>query len=684
METVDPRRRFSAAERAALYLAAGGRCVECDVELDRGWHSDHVDPHSRGGITDVINGQALCPPCNLKKGNRVAYFDSFRPRPFQANVIEAVRDNHAAGKRVTVVLASPGSGKTITSQATACHMFRDGVIDYVVTLVPRITLAQQCELDWRSPVVSEPRRAIPEDWAGDFQLFDAAGRIEFIEHTRNRTPLLPPGSRGRGVVSTYSSLVTAHGQTAFESFARQHESRFLLVADEAQFCGEEGDRGGGTRAGEMVKLLHHYSAHTLLMTGTPYRSDNFPLILADYGDKNEHGLRPLLSDVESTYQDGVREGYLRTFEATFIDAKVRRREQATGTVTEYDLSRDGTDLRDVLRRADVWQPLADAVVSSVQDKQHQHPEHRGLISCMDMNEAKAVHRYLRATYPTLRASIATSDDDENARRALQAFKTDPADVLITVRMAFIGYDCKSISVVGVLTNYRDPGHLMQLVGRGLRTWDKTTFSEQSCRIIAPDDPKMQNFIKVMRQEMAEGLRERAEVTDRNESGGENNQRDEPLFVVDDAHATRVRAVSNDSELGHEQFGLVDSVARQLGITADRTALLSFFETLTKAGVQQEARGDSPAESMAGVHRPTGPVMTTDERIAALKTETSQIIKDTLSDRGIYAGSSNYGEYMKDFTFAVNDLAQCTSAGAVTEDDARRRRDAALELRGRPT
>jgi hypothetical protein len=43
----------------------------------------------------------------------------------------------------------------------------------------------------------------------------------------------------------------------------------------------------------------------------------------------------------------------------------------------------------------------------------------------------------------------------------------------TVRKAFIGYDCKMITVVGVLTNYRDMGHLMQLVGRGLRTWRRS-------------------------------------------------------------------------------------------------------------------------------------------------------------------------------------------------------------------
>jgi hypothetical protein len=59
---VAERRFFSDRERVALYLAADGRCVECGAALEPGWHADHMDPHALGGQTDVINGQALCPP----------------------------------------------------------------------------------------------------------------------------------------------------------------------------------------------------------------------------------------------------------------------------------------------------------------------------------------------------------------------------------------------------------------------------------------------------------------------------------------------------------------------------------------------------------------------------------------------------------------------------------------------
>jgi 5-methylcytosine-specific restriction endonuclease McrA len=62
------KRRFNRLEKIALYLYADGKCELCGKELAPGWHGDHILPFSKGGQTDVINGQALCAECNLKKG----------------------------------------------------------------------------------------------------------------------------------------------------------------------------------------------------------------------------------------------------------------------------------------------------------------------------------------------------------------------------------------------------------------------------------------------------------------------------------------------------------------------------------------------------------------------------------------------------------------------------------------
>jgi 5-methylcytosine-specific restriction endonuclease McrA len=65
-------RRFRPKTRVALFLAAHGRCAQCGERLRPGWHADHVEPVSDGGVTEPANGQALCPQCNLAKGARRA------------------------------------------------------------------------------------------------------------------------------------------------------------------------------------------------------------------------------------------------------------------------------------------------------------------------------------------------------------------------------------------------------------------------------------------------------------------------------------------------------------------------------------------------------------------------------------------------------------------------------------
>jgi HNH endonuclease len=61
----DPRRTFSGAQKTQLLERAGHRCKDHSWLLGRcrattALQADHVHPHSRGGATDVANGQALC------------------------------------------------------------------------------------------------------------------------------------------------------------------------------------------------------------------------------------------------------------------------------------------------------------------------------------------------------------------------------------------------------------------------------------------------------------------------------------------------------------------------------------------------------------------------------------------------------------------------------------------------
>ena len=69
----DARRSFDEAQRQIIYRRGNGICKMCGTHCEwNHWEADHIIPWSRGGKTEIENGQVLCPDCNLKKRDQKA------------------------------------------------------------------------------------------------------------------------------------------------------------------------------------------------------------------------------------------------------------------------------------------------------------------------------------------------------------------------------------------------------------------------------------------------------------------------------------------------------------------------------------------------------------------------------------------------------------------------------------
>lgn len=71
-ERKDDQRGFTPEQRRLVWNQAGDRkCTACGCALT--WDDftiDHIDPHSRGGRSDLANAALMCRSCNSSKGNR--------------------------------------------------------------------------------------------------------------------------------------------------------------------------------------------------------------------------------------------------------------------------------------------------------------------------------------------------------------------------------------------------------------------------------------------------------------------------------------------------------------------------------------------------------------------------------------------------------------------------------------
>ncbi|MCE7987267.1 MAG: hypothetical protein DYG89_39365 [Caldilinea sp. CFX5] len=388
----------------------------------------------------------------------------------------------APGGTLTAVIP-PGGGKTILALAVLDALYKAKRIDAAVVFTPRLGLCSQFELDWKAV-------------RNHFQP-NAMGVIVHRENTALAS------LRGFGYVSSYQSLCA--DPEAHERFARRHRGRLAIVCDEAHYLGEKlYGSGDTTQAAKLLGQLADYAAFKLVMTGTPYRADDNPIIFAEYNDQGR-----IVADVELTYGDGVGQGFLRPFDANLFDGKLyqTRRHQENGRARyrteEIELRFTAQQLTKVATDPQFWELAARHALEKVKELQEIWPRYCGIAGCANQEHARQVLDYLQAL--GARCLLAVSDDS-NAHDNLRLFKNGGWDMLVTVGMAHVGYDHKPIAVAAVLNGIREFNWLDQFTMRAGRMLPNRPKEEQTAWIFGINDLAMRKYITAKRVEAARAIK----------------------------------------------------------------------------------------------------------------------------------------------------------------------------------
>lgn len=193
----------------------------------------------------LFNGQALCHPCNFKKG---AMTMQLRPWQTEANakalkwLVETQRDKHF------LINAAPGAGKTIAACVIAKNLIEMGEIDRVVVIAPRVEVVKQ--------------------WAQDF--------VRVTTRFMGRVV----GSDDNIDIDVCATWAAVQGLLdGFQAVCRAN--RVLVICDEHHHAAVRAAWGDG------AANAFADAKYALILTGTPIRSDRRQSVWMAYDDAGQ-------------------------------------------------------------------------------------------------------------------------------------------------------------------------------------------------------------------------------------------------------------------------------------------------------------------------------------------------------------------------------------------------------------
>lgn len=480
MIEVQPRRRFNVAERQAMYIASGGKCSQCGADLTAGWHADHVVAWARGGATDVLNGQALCPKCNLKKGPGVV----MKPwvgemRSWQEAALDRYR---AVGQRDFLCVACPGAGKTRFALRLAHDGLLRGTVRRVVIVCPTEHLKRQWTLAAHMAGIN-----LDPDWSGAQAVREAP---DF-----------------QGVATTYMGVY--------------HSAQFhrhlcgiptFVIFDEVHHAGD------GNGWGDALRVAFEASTARLCLSGTPFRQDNQPIPFVRYDDgrsvadytysfgqaQTDEVCRQVSFPTYEGDIEWIKDG--KTIRAQFRDDlkfdEARQRLRAA-------LSPDVDYLPELLRQASAHLDVI---------RSNGHPNAGGLVLAIDQAHAIRVAKLLYGLTGE-DATVAVSDEDK-ATGSIKDFAAGTSKWIVAVKMVSEGVDIPRLRVLAYVTNVATEMFFRQAVGRIVRVMEG--LDEQMAYLYCPADPIFIGYAREIMEEREHYIEEQSdrEILEAQEEGRE--------------------------------------------------------------------------------------------------------------------------------------------------------------------
>ncbi|GIF05883.1 DEAD/DEAH box helicase [Actinoplanes siamensis] len=335
-----------------------------------------------------------------------------------------------------MAVATPGAGKTTFALRLAAEMLVDGTVEAVTVVCPTEHLKTQ--------------------WA------QAAARVGIQLDHRFRNAEVHSSRDFHGAVVTYAQV----GMAPQVHKRRTVTRRTLVILDEIHHAGDSRSWGDG------VKDAFEPAERRLLLTGTPFRSDENPIPFVQY-ERGMDGIQRSKADSVYGYADALRDRVVRPVMFMAYSGETRWRTNAgdelaarLGEPMTKDLIAQAW--RTALDHRGEWMPqVMRAAHNRLLRVREGMPDAGGLVIASDQTAARAYAKLLHDL--TGEAPTVVLSDDDGASGRIAEFAASDKQWMVAVRMVSEGVDIPRLAVGVYATSASTPLYFAQAIGRFVRS-----------------------------------------------------------------------------------------------------------------------------------------------------------------------------------------------------------------------
>ena len=393
-------------------------------------------------------------------------------RQWQVECVDSALAAYSNQKKHYLCLATPGAGKTIMAAEVAARLKQQGLIDLILCFSPSLVIAESIQMTFS-----------------------------------NRLGCTFNGGIGSiGGSYTYQNMLFMKDD--FWKAVNQH--RVLVVFDEIHHCAGTSLDDANAWGLEILTKMQQQAVYTLALTGTPWRSDTTPIVLASYS--NPDGL------IECDYTYGLRQAIedkvCRSPKIVLVDndqLTVNKSNNETATFRSIAelLSNELIPYQAIISNPEAMRHVLKLGCQKLQQIRAKNPMAGGLVVASSVEHATEILEILRSEFNQT-VVIVTYRHDEPLTE-IAAFRTGDVQWIVSVGMISEGTDIPRLQVCCHLSAVKTELYFRQVLGRILRisnainqeawlyTFAETNLNEFAERI-AIDIPET-NVIQRVRSEI---------------------------------------------------------------------------------------------------------------------------------------------------------------------------------------